>query len=250
VFYAYFDESGDAGYVKSPTRTFTLSCLLVHDSQWLAALDKCIAFRRYLKAQFGVPVRAELKAAWLIHNQRDIKAANLPFQARMSVYRAALRFQRKTKLFRAFSVLVDKEKVASPSKVDPRANAWEFAIQRLERFGSANKENIHVVPDDGHSEFIRKTLRAMRRFSNVPSAYGQGTLDRKAKNILEDPSDRKSRESHFIQLCDLNAYASVRKVFPTKNFGGEFWDELGDMRLAEVNKLKPGQPRGIVIWPA
>lgn len=248
VYYAYFDESGDSGYVKSPTRTFTLSCLLVNDRNWLDALDQCLSFRRYLKANFHIPVRAELKAAWLIHNQQDIKSARLTFPARMKAYKAAMRFQRKCGLFTAFSVLIDKEKVEQRDKCDPRAMAWEYAIQRLERFGTSAKENIHVIPDDGHADFIRKTIRAMRRFSRVPSALGEGSLDRKAENILEDPSDRKSRESYFIQLCDLNAYASVRKVFPSPNIGGDYWDELGDMRLTKVNRFRYGRP-GIVVWP-
>jgi hypothetical protein len=160
-----------------------------------------------------------------------------------------MRFQRKCGLFTAFSVLFDKTKVRQPNDYDPREMAWEFAIQRLERFGASKKENIHVVPDDGHAEFIRKKIRAMRRFSHVPSAWGAGSLDRKAENILEDPSDRKSRESYFIQLCDLNAYASYRKVFPSPNIGEMYWDELGDTRLTAVNRLRPGKPLGIVVWP-
>jgi hypothetical protein len=222
--------------------------LLLHDSKWLEALDQCLAFRRYLKTAFHIPVRAELKAAWLIHNQQDIKSARLKFDARMKAYKAAMRFQRKCGLFTIFSVLIDKEKIQQRDRFDPRSMAWEYSIQRLERFGTSTKENIHVVPDDGHAEFIRKTLRAMRRFSRVPSALGDDSLDRKAENILEDPSDRKSRESYFIQLCDLNAYAAVRKVLPTHKIGEEYWDALGDVRLTKVNRFRTGPP-GIVVWP-
>ena len=248
MYFAYFDESGDTGYEKSPTRTFTLSCILVQDKDWLSALDQSLAFRRFLKEKFHIGVRAELKATSLIHNKADIKAAGLSFPARMNAYKAALRFQRKVKLFTIFSILVDKEKIKARSKIEPRDIAWEFAIQRLERFGTAAKDNIHVIPDDGHSDFIKKRIRLMRRFSPVPSAFGAGSLVRKAENIIEDPSPRNSRESYFIQFCDLNAYASFRKVFPGPQFGEDFWEELGDARLRDVNKLRPGPP-GIVVWP-
>ena len=70
--------------------------------------------------------------------------------------------------------------------------------------------------------------------------------------IVEDPSDRLSHASYFIQAADLCAYAAVRKARPTKKLGGEMWDLLGDAkedcRIGEVNKLSGG-PRGIKVWP-
>ena len=84
--------------------------------------------------------------------------------------------------------------------------------------------------------------------SYVPSAFGGATLQRNAENIVEDSSDRRSQESFFIQLADLNAYAAYRKVFPGATFGEEIWDELGSSRVLEVNSLRGGPP-GIVVWP-
>lgn len=248
MYFAYFDESGDSGYEKSPTKTFTLSCLLLQDKNWLTALDNTIRFRRWLDDEFDIPVRAEIKADWLIHNKGDIRSSGLSFKGRMKAYKACMRFQRKLKLFTAFSVLVDKTKVKSTKTIDPRDIAWQWAIQRLERFGTKEKDNILVIPDDGHAEFIRKKIRAMRRFSTPPSAFGTGSLKRNAENIIEDPSDRSSKESFFVQLCDLNAYAAFRKVFPAASIGEDYWDALGDSRLLDVNNLKGGPP-GIVVWP-
>lgn len=248
MYFAYFDESGDSGFVNSPTNTFTLSALLIHDKDWLSALDQTIAFRRYLRDQFHISPRAELKASWLVHNKGDIKASGLSYPARMAAYKAAMRFQRKAKVFKAFTLVVVKDRLLDKSK-DVRDIAWRFAIQRLERFGSANSENIHILPDEGHGDFIRRKIRALRRFSYVPSAFGNGTkLKRNAVNIVEDSSDRRSTESFFVQLADLNAYAGFRNVFPGNNFGVDVWDELGDARVKEVNKLTGG-PVGIVVYP-
>lgn len=247
MFFAYFDESGDTGLGPSPTGTFSLSCILLHDSDWLNALDQTIAFRRYLRDNFHITPRAELKASWLIHNKGDIRRAGLRYPARLAAYRAALRFQRKCGLFRSFTILIDKNKIQKRD-TDVRETAWQYAIQRLERFGTDKKDNIHVLPDEGHGEFIRKKIRAMRRFSHVPSAFGGPALDRKAQNIVEDSSDRRSHESYFIQLADLNAYAAFRRVFPGASFGGDIYDELGDARVTEVNTLSGG-PTGVVVWP-
>lgn len=247
MYFAYFDESGDSGFTNSPTDTFTLSGLLLHDRDWLNALDQVISFRRYLRDQFRISPRWETKATWLIHNKGKIRDAGLSYPARMAAYKAAMRFQRKAGVFKVFSVVIVKSRINNKSS-DVREIAWRYALQRLERFGTSMKDNIHVLPDEGHGEFIRKKIRAMRRFHYVPSAYGQGTLERAATNIVEDSSDRNSTESFFTQLADLNAYAAFRRAFPGNNFGGDIWDELGEARIAEASKLTGG-PTGIVIWP-
>jgi len=248
MIFAYFDESGDTGMQKSPTNTFALTGVLIDDSKWLSALDQTIAFRRYLRDQFGIVPRAELKAAWLVHNKGDIRAAGLSYAARLAAYRAVMRFQRKTELFRVFTILIVKDRITKPG-ADVREIAWRYAIQRLERYGTAEKCNLHVIPDEGHGLFIQKKIRAMRRFNHVPSAFGGPSLERNAENIVEDSSDRRSSESFFIQLADLNAYAAFRKVFPGKTFDDTIWDELGPSRIAEVNNLRGGPP-GIVVWPS
>jgi hypothetical protein len=248
MFFAYFDESGDSGMgPKSPTQAFALACILIHDRQWLSALDQTVAFRRYLRDKFHIPLTAEIKAAWLIHNSGDMRQAGLTYPARMAAYKAAMRFQRKAAVFKVFSIIIKKSEITARDK-DPREIAWHYAIQRLERFASVNHETIHVIPDEGHGDFIIKKIRAMRRFNFVPSKFGGKPLQRNAYNIIEDASERNSKRSYFIQLADLNAYASFRMVYPGPNFGGDIWGALGDSILAEVNELRGGPP-GIVAWP-
>ncbi len=248
MYFAYFDESGDTGLPPaSPTGAFVLSGILVQDRDWLSALDQAVAFRRYLRDEFRIPPRAELKASWLLHNRGDIRPSGLTYQSRMSVFRAAMRFQRKSGVFHTFAVLIDKPRITKVP-ADVREIAWRYAIQRLERFGHAARDNVHVLPDEGHGEFLIKKIRAMRRFHYAPSAFGPETLERKAENVIEDPSDRRSCESYFIQFADLNAYAAFRKVFPGTNLGEEMWDILGSSRITDVNRLRGGPP-GIVVWP-
>lgn len=248
MYFAYFDESGDSGFERSPTNTFTLSAVLVHDSNWLSALDQSIAFRRYLREQFHLAPRDEIKASWLIHNKGPFRKTGLSYPARMKAYKAAMRFQRKAGVFETFAIVIVKDRIKKRDR-DVREIAWQYAIQRLERFGTAKKDNIMVCPDEGHGDLIKKRLRAMRRFNNVPSAFGDGTLKRAAENIVEDPFDKRSTESYFVQWADLNAYAAFRRIFPGNNFGHEIWDELGPAALAEVNRLSGGPP-GIVVWPS
>ena len=41
------------------------------------SLDQTVAFRRYLRLNFHIAPRAEIKAAWLVHNKGDIRKSGL-----------------------------------------------------------------------------------------------------------------------------------------------------------------------------
>jgi hypothetical protein len=107
-----------------------------------------------------------------------------------------------------------------------------------------------IFPDEGHGFFIRQRLRHMRRFHYIPQHWGRGTIAFPLQRIVEDPSERKSQDSYFIQLADWNAYAAHRSryVDPAASVPGDLWDELGDARLEAVNAVRGGPP-GIVKYP-
>jgi Protein of unknown function (DUF3800) len=95
--------------------------------------------------------------------------------------------------------------------------------------------------------------RKARRAGSAGSAFGTGSLKRPARLILDDPVPRKSHESYFIQLADLDAYAAFRKLYaptprPVNIVPQNMWDELGTAAFAKVNALSGGPP-GIVSWP-
>lgn len=247
MYFAYTDESGDSGYDRSPTDEFALSVVLIHDSDWLRALDRMVDMRRYMKDEFGIPVRAELKAHFLVHGKGPFRRLALDLNRRMDVYRFVLEAQCKLDLFRTWAIYIDKTKVQKRNH-DPRGFAWRYMIERLDNFAGHEGENIKLFPDAGHGYFIRRLVRQMRRFHRAPAAFGSGFLEADATRILEDPSDRASHESYFIQLADLNVYAAARHISPNAKVGRDVWEELGDTRVEEVNKLRGG-PVGIKVFP-
>lgn len=107
--FAYVDESGDAGLKGS--LTYTLGCVLVEAQAWPATFDGVIGFRRHLRATFGIPVRAELKANYRLHNGGPLRRLHLSEPARHAVYRGAMRLQPKLGML-AFAVVVDKAQSA------------------------------------------------------------------------------------------------------------------------------------------
>ncbi|MEE9199742.1 MAG: DUF3800 domain-containing protein [Dehalococcoidia bacterium] len=253
MFLFYIEDSGDPGLKKngSPTDAFVLSALIIKDRDWLDTLDSIVAFRRFVKNNFGIKLRDELKAGHLIHGTGS--CSGLSVGARMRIYKQALRFQDKVGTLQTWAIAVDKQKWERELYPDDataiREMAWEYMIQRIERFTTKGKDTAVIFPDEGHPKYVRKMFRKMRRYSEVPSMFDSSvSLTLPANLIVEDPNFRHSGESYFIQLADLNAYAAYRHIFPESWFGAKYWDELGKSRVTAVN-LYRGGPTGMVVVP-
>jgi hypothetical protein len=209
-----------------------------------------------MRSQWGIPATAELKAAKILRPGGIFYKLGLSKQDRMEVYRTVMAFQRAEKAYTVFAVCIDKMRLNNRN-YDPRTWAWQLALERIHNFAGSggNDDLVALFPDAGHGYFIRRMVRKMRRHHTVGSAFMPGMrLKAQATRVVEDPSDRDSKQSYFIQLADLNAYAALRWLHPTtKQFGQEMWDELGAARLLAVNKLRGGpqatRPPGIKVYP-
>lgn len=249
----YLDESGDTGLIGSgsPTSAYVLSALIVNDKDWLATLDQVVSFRRFLKQQFGLRLRDELKASFLIHGTGPFSALRTSERARMNIFRMALKLQAKLETITTWAIVINKKSYEAKFGGVPQdihEVSWRYMIQRIERYTTTSKEPGIAFPDEGHNAAIRKIFRRMRRHSFVQSHYGQGALSRPAAFLVEDPNFRTSATSYFIQLADLNAYAAYRHIYPEPYFGKQYWELLGNCRSKPVNSQRGG-PVGIVSWP-
>lgn len=241
---AYIDESGSPG----GSRTFTLACVLVSDERWSAAFDDLIRYRRFLRDRFGVPVRAEIKASHLLRPGGAFRELALSESVRAAIYRGTVRLIPKVNL-QAFAVVVLQE----AGVADPRLTAWEYLLQRLERFATKTPTRVLIVHDEGDADFVRKLARKARRAGGAGRAFGTGYLQLPFAGLIDDPVPRDSRQSYFLQLADLLAYAAFRRVIPPPPRAVPIvtagtWDQLGDSRLSAVSSVAGG-PTGIVVWP-
>jgi hypothetical protein len=248
---AYVDESGDSGLTGS--LTYSLACVLIHGQEWPDAFDNMLLYRRFLRDRFGVPVRAEIKANHLLRNGGAFRNLGLSEQARYAIYRGHLRLQQKL-AFQCFAVVIRKQRLQQRNPgSDPREFAWRFLLQRLERFTTRGTTEVVIVHDEGESAFVRRATRKARRYSTVGAHFTTGSLNRPARRLLEDPVSKKSHESYFLQLADLDAYAAFRCCVPPPQRAVQIvptgmWNELGDARFTAVSSLVGG-PMGIVVWP-
>jgi hypothetical protein len=245
MFLCYMDESGDPGVRNSPTLAYTVSALLVKDTSWASTLDILVNHRRWVKSNFGLAMRAEVKANELVTNRGPWGTLGIGEPRRKDLFRSFLRLQAKAGTFSTFAIVVLKAKYSSTDAV--RERAWENALNRLEVFSRVNDDTIMMFPDVGEYEYRRKLARQMRRFAMVGSRLGGAPMPRPIVNMIEDPVSKKSHESYFIQLADLNAYAAHRRIVPVAGFPDLMWENLGSAINAEANKWSKGPAPGIVI---
>ncbi len=248
---AYIDESGNTGDVSAGgSRTVTLGCVLVDANHWPTAFEELLAFRRRLRTTFGLPMRAEVKANYLLRNNGDLRPLGLAPAARKIIYRAHMRVLEDLPA-RAFAVVVDK-RAQSLSPAGYFDLAWETLLQRLERTSTTEEATFAVFHDEGEDDAIRRWVRRSRRHLTSGSAYGPGSLTNPARLLVDDPIPRNSRHSYLIQMADLVAYAAFRAVVaPSPSIAvvcpQDMWDQIGPATLKAVSYLRPRSRPGIVL---
>jgi hypothetical protein len=251
VYLAYVDESGDPG--ERGTYAFSLGCVLMRDDRWLGVLDEMVAYRRWLRDRFGVPVRAELKANKVIRGKGELQPLMLPDTVRRRIFRTQLSIQSRLPV-RTFAVVIDKPshyaRVAGDGS--PERRAWEYLLQRLERLSYYEDVGVMLVHDQGSDALIRALARKWRRFGSAGSRFGTGPLLRPFRHLVDDPVPRDSSQSYMLQLADFAAYAAFRKVYPptgrtylTRVASADAWDLIGPARHLLVSARRDG----IVVWP-
>jgi hypothetical protein len=251
VLIAYVDESGNTGTSK----TYTLGCVLIDADVWPETFNAVIAFRRFLRARFGLPVRAEMKANYLLRNEGPFKELALPEDMRRIIYRQTMRLHSKIGL-RTFAVVIRKREMGEHNAdLNCRDVAWDYMLQRLRNqteLKPLGPNTVLLVHDEGEQATIRKLARKARRAGTAGSMLGTGQLKVPFAKLIDDPVSRDSRHSYFIQLADMAAYAAFRKLYPPPErlvqiVPQNTWDELGEARYEPVTNTK--DPPGIVHWP-
>jgi hypothetical protein len=246
---AYVDDSGDS-------RAFVLGTILVPASEWLAVHDHLVRFRRRLSKETGFRMRHELKGTELISEGgawRKLKQ-RVPPRRRIGIYKAAL------SCLAELAPVVQTLGVVVPNRADPRlrasahAEAWEKLFERLERFCHYRSTTCLVLPDHGSDRNLRAMARRKRRFGYAPSAFGGEPLAVPFAQLVDDPMPKDSHQSYLLQWADLVAYAAFRQIVPSPELPNRLWDELGDARLEEANRLErrkgSAEPPGLIVWPS
>lgn len=205
MYIAYVDESGDPGRNLTLTRYFTLSGIILADSNWKIFLEKVKAFRQGLKRDFGLLLRADLRATDLWNNSGDFRELNLSYADRTRIFRRTAEFLRSSQEVTILTVSINKGSPQLPSTVKIGEGAWTMFLQRYENWLLAKQDLGIIVNDEGYDKMLRLLSRRMRVYNPIPSHYG-GYYYAPVVKIIEDPFSRHSQYSYFVQLADISAY--------------------------------------------
>lgn len=221
MYIMYVDESGDTGMVRSPTRHFALSSLVVHERRWRELIDRLIAFRKTLRAVYGLPLRVEIHAAEFI---RHPPVPGMARYIRLAILRNFIDELAKIDFISITSIMVLKS--GKPVNYDIFTTAWRLLFQRFENTmnygnypGQYQSDYGIVITDNTDGMKLQKMVRKMAVYNPVPnmvSIYGMGSGYRNLPivKIIEDPNMRDSKYSYIIQACDVVAYFLLQRFVP------------------------------------
>jgi hypothetical protein len=223
MYLVYIDESGDVGTVNSPSKYFVLSGIVFHESYWLDFLNDIIAFRRALKAKYGLLLKEEIHASVFINGSPKLKN-NINRYQRLLILRECLDYlNSKTNIS---IVTLRYEKTLARIDSDVFSESWNWFIQRIENTlgygnfpGGLSQDKGILVPDNSDIAKLNGLTRKMRRFNPVNNSmsYGTGARMMPLKNIIKDPIFRDSKQSYFHQLVDVVAYFG-RQYYEPNNY--------------------------------
>ncbi|WP_286692967.1 DUF3800 domain-containing protein [Brevundimonas sp.] len=212
----YVDESGDTGLVNSPTRYFALSGLTVHESRWRDLLDHLVAFRRTMKAVHGLPMRTEIHSSEYI---RRPPIAGMAKHVRLTILRQFLDELAKCNFISFTHVIVDKQ--GKPAGYDVFDSAWKVLFQRFENTigygnfpGGFRPDRGMVISDNTDGKKLTRLVRRMAVYNVVPGMAGMAARNLPMLRVIEDPHNKDSVDSYFIQACDVTAYFLHQKYAP------------------------------------
>lgn len=252
MYLIYVDESGDIGLIRSPSRYFVLSGFVVHEMRWHDTLEAIIAFRRFLRAAYGLKLREEIHAARFMYHAGD--AARIPKNIRLKILREVLEFQATLLDVSVINVVADK--LGKASEYDVFEKAWSCLIQRFHNTishknfpGPQNVDDRGLLVSDRTDEpRLRALVRRMRRYNPVPNKGVLGYRQILLTTLVEDPVHRDSLHSYFIQLADVNAYFLMQKLKPSgyisRKGARNYFDRLNPI-LCRVASAR--HPPGVVM---
>jgi len=258
MYLMYVDESGDTGRSQGSSTYFMLTGIVIHETQWKAALTQLINFRKALKKDYGLRLRDEIHAADLITRPGADLAKRINKATRLLILRRFVDEIDKLPGVSIINVVVTKS--GKRASYDPFDMAWKALIQRLENtianqnfpVAHAGTEFGMIFPDDTSRKKLRLLLRKMGAYNPIPNAaasFGSGYRDLPLTYVIEDPHYKDSEHSYFIQAADCVAYLLYQKHAPNKYMrtkgGANYFNRLKGSLCTVAASLK-GDPQGIV----
>lgn len=184
--------------------------------EWDSFLEKAQVWRRDLRDKFGIPVRKELKGSKLAtgRNAYQPRGKRLYGERALEAYAHALKGLDFLPSSSVFSVTCERSySLYGHSRLEAALYAM---LQRMQVKCGKEKMAALVFFDEGHGEYRRLFRKAKK---HLPTGSKQGAWDDGAStksipltNVLKDANFKDSKQSLFVQIADLVAYATLMKL--------------------------------------
>ncbi len=259
---AYYDESGDDGYPEYSSPLFVLSSCYMHYLNWRESWDAIHDFRKELKELFGFPVKMEMHTKEFLLNKRPYRKLGISEEDRVEIVGKFCEFVPNLNLKFVNVAIVKPPIYKNDYKV--LETAFTYSIQRIENDLDPMKNPTHrflIITDEGRVGAMTRTARKIQRYNYIPSKFDFTCYRSEIRSLIEDPLPKNSRESYFIQLCDLVAFIVYLYVLRKRNVGkfhnrmpgavnqelvGEWLEKLRPRLNLEAS---PGDDFGVADYP-
>jgi len=204
---AYYDEAGDDGFPRYSSPLFALSAVYMHYLQWHPNFERVREFRRALKRDFGLPVKMEMHTKYFVLGKNPYRLIGLSEPDRIQVMDLFADLIGSLEL-KIINVVVVKPRLP-PNTAGVLDTALKFSVQRIENHLDPTRNpqaRFMVITDPGRVGAMRRTTRRIQRINYIPSRYEAGPYRREITALIEDPIQKDSTESYFIQLADFVSF--------------------------------------------
>ena len=255
------DESGDDGFPVYSSPAFVLTALYIDTADWQTTHSAVQMFRRSLKITHGLPARVEMHTKPFLCDKNPYREFGLSESTRLQIIEDYCRFIGSLPL-KIINVGIIKPRVKTES-YQVLDNALTYLVQRIEndlRKTGPVGDKFLIITDPGRVGAMRYTTRKLQRYNPIPSKIHDGTYREEIKTLIEDPIQKESDQSYFIQMADLVSYIVYLYVVSETKIA-KFPNRLAGMisrevligwldALSPVLNLKAStKPYGLVIYP-
>lgn len=256
----YFDETGDDGISTSSSDTFILTSIYMPMDKWQENYDCIKAMRKKIKNEYGLHVSEEMHTKHFLSDKNPYRKYQWSKEEKINIIKVFIKTMTNLDIS-IVNVIIDKTKIRI-ADYPILENALKYNIQRIDN-DSNNEWNYMIITDKGRLAPMRKTARMIRAYNPIRSKYSKGYVNQPVKNLIEDILEKDSKESYFIQLCDMVSYfvhlyyktQYMKKEFPNrvgrlidKKFVGSVMATLKEGNVFNL-KANPLEKYGLVIYP-
>lgn len=203
VYLVYLDESGDDGPTVNSSSLFVLSSLYMPYISWKENFNRIREFRKELKNSYGFPIRLEFHTNAFLANKNPYYKFGWSEKERLEILKKFVGLFPTLNL-KIVNIVVNKIVCKFPIL----EVALKFNIQRIENDLKNNPENSFLlITDKGRIKPMRKICRKIQVINPTPSRFDtQQKLSLPIRQMLEDPFEKESEESYFLQMADTLSF--------------------------------------------